>query len=47
MEWLMLIIAGFCEVGFTTCLGKMKEASGVSIYWWMGGFFGCLVANML
>ena len=36
MNWIILIIAGLCEVGFTFCLGKAKAAT-VFIYWeWMG-----------
>jgi hypothetical protein len=27
MNWILLIIAGFFEVGFATCLGKAKETS--------------------
>jgi quaternary ammonium compound-resistance protein SugE len=28
MNWLLLILGGFFEVGFATCLGKAKESSG-------------------
>ncbi len=47
MHWFILIIAGLCEVGFTTCLGKAKEASGALYWWWIGGFLFFLTASML
>ena len=25
MNWIILIVAGFCEVGFTYCLGRAKS----------------------
>ena len=46
MNWILLIIAGFFEVGFATCLGKAKEASGSTSAWWMTGFFVCLAISM-
>ena len=46
MNWILLIIAGFFEVGFATCLGKAKEASGTATAWWMTGFFVCLTISM-
>lgn len=46
MEWMLLIIAGFFEVGFATCLGKAKEASGSIALYWMIGFFVCLSISM-
>ncbi|RYD91910.1 MAG: multidrug efflux SMR transporter [Sphingobacteriales bacterium] len=47
MNWFILVIAGLCEVGFTTCLGKAKEAAG-NLYWsWMGGFLFFLVVSMV
>jgi quaternary ammonium compound-resistance protein SugE len=47
MEWLLLIIAGFFEVGFASCLGKAKETSGNESALWMTGFFICLAISML
>lgn len=38
MNWFILIIAGFFEVGFTFCLGKMKETIGMESYLWGFGF---------
>ena len=28
MNWIILIVAGLCECGFTFCLGKAKLATG-------------------
>jgi quaternary ammonium compound-resistance protein SugE len=37
MAWILLILGGLFEVGFTTCLGKVKETSGTeSIFWFFG-----------
>jgi quaternary ammonium compound-resistance protein SugE len=47
MNWIILIIAGFFEVGFATCLGKAKETSGTTAVWWIVGFFVCLSLSML
>ena len=46
MNWLILIIAGLFEVGFATCLGKAKEASGIEVYYWYAGFAICLIISM-
>ena len=46
MNWILLIIAGFFEVGFATCLGKAKETSGNVSLFWMLGFFVCLSISM-
>jgi quaternary ammonium compound-resistance protein SugE len=46
MNWILLIIAGFFEVGFATCLGKAKETSGATSTYWMIGFFVCLSISM-
>lgn len=46
MNWLLLVIAGLFEVGFATCLGKAREASGTASAWWMTGFFACLAISM-
>ena len=39
MPWLILIIAGFCEVGFTYCLGRAKDAAGAEWWAWVIAFF--------
>ncbi len=47
MNWIILIIAGLFEVGFTTCLGKAKAATGMDAFWWYGGFVVSLTLSML
>ena len=47
MNWIILIIAGLFEVGFTSCLGKAKETTGTTSYLWYAGFLISLVASML
>ncbi len=46
MNWILLIIAGLCEVGFAACLGKAKETTGQSSMMWMAGFFVFLAVSM-
>lgn len=46
MNWIILIIAGLFEVGFTTCLSKAKVTSGASSMIWLAGFFVCLSLSM-
>lgn len=46
MNWIILIIAGLFEVGFTLCLGKAKEATGNEMYMWYTGFLISLVISM-
>lgn len=38
MGWIILIIAGLCECGFTFCLGNAKEAQGIQYVTWIIGF---------
>lgn len=38
MNWLLLIIGGLFEVGFTFCMGKMKTAEGMPAILWGIGF---------
>jgi quaternary ammonium compound-resistance protein SugE len=47
MNWILLIIGGLFEVGFATCLGKMRETSGTASYMWLAGFLICLTISML
>lgn len=47
MNWILLIIAGFFEVAFATCLGKAKETSGNLMWVWYGGFLICLTISMI
>lgn len=46
MNWIFLILGGLFEVGFTTCLGKAKEAAGSATYIWYSGFVFCLFLSM-
>jgi quaternary ammonium compound-resistance protein SugE len=46
MNWILLVIAGCFEVGFTTCLGKAKETTGFASCIWAAGFFISLTASM-
>lgn len=46
MSWIILIIAGLFEVGFAFCLGKAKEATGINVYWWYGGFIVALTISI-
>jgi len=48
MSWIILIIAGLFEVAFTSCLGKIKTATGNAIYLWYAGFFiTCAISMFL
>lgn len=48
MNWIILIIAGFFEVGFATCLGKTKQTSGTeSALWWVGFFVSLSISMYL
>ena len=38
MHWIILIVAGLCEVGFTYCLGRAKAVSGLEWWGWIGAF---------
>lgn len=46
MNWLILILAGLFEVGFTTCLNKAKVTTGNAATFWMVGFFVSLTISM-
>lgn len=46
MNWIILIIAGFCEVGFTYCLGRAKSADGLVWWGWIAGFMLFTVLSM-
>jgi len=47
MNWIILIIAGLFEVGFASCLGKAKETTGTTSYFWYAGFVVCLTISMV
>ncbi len=46
MDWFLLIIAGFGEVGFTYCLGRAKDVSGLEWWAWIGGFVCFTILSM-
>lgn len=46
MNWIILIIAGLCEVAFAACLGKAKESTGVETTYWYIGFLIFLAISM-
>ena len=46
MNWILLIIAGLFEVCFAFCLGKAKETTGNTAYWWYAGFLIALIISM-
>lgn len=46
MNWILLILGGLFEIGFTSSLGKAKETTGSEMYMWYGAFAVCLVASM-
>lgn len=47
MNWVILVIAGFFETVFATCLGKAKETTGQEMYWWYAGFLVSLTISMI
>jgi quaternary ammonium compound-resistance protein SugE len=47
MNWILLAIAGLCEVAFASCLGKAREATGSAVYLWYLGFFITMSLSML
>lgn len=46
MNWIILILAGLFEVGFTFCLGKAKETTGNEMYLWYAGFLVAISVSM-
>lgn len=38
MNWVILIVAGLCEVGFTYCLGRAKGVAGSEWLTWIAAF---------
>jgi len=47
MNWILLVIAGLCEVAFASCLGKANATTGTEMYWWYTGFLVSLTISML
>lgn len=46
MNWILLLIAGLFEVAFTSCMGKMKESTGIGMYLWGSGFLISIIISM-
>lgn len=46
MNWILLIIAGLFEVAFASCLGKAKETTGTTSFYWYAAFLACLIVSM-
>ncbi|UIR55326.1 multidrug efflux SMR transporter [Sphingobacterium sp. SRCM116780] len=46
MNWILLILGGLFEIGFTSCLGKAKQSEGAEMYLWYLGFVISLFASM-
>ena len=46
MNWIILIVAGLCEVGFTYCLGRAKSIAGTEWWLWIAGFVVFSVVSM-
>ena len=38
MNWIVLVVAGLCEGGFTYCLGRAKGVVGSEWWTWIVGF---------
>lgn len=47
MNWIILFVAGLCEVGFTYCLGRAKSVVGLEWWAWIGGFLLFSVLSMV
>jgi quaternary ammonium compound-resistance protein SugE len=47
MAWILLVLAGIFEIGFTTCLARAKETSGTEYVLWLTGFFISVSLSML
>jgi quaternary ammonium compound-resistance protein SugE len=46
MAWIVLVVAGLFEIGFTTCLAKAKESTGTAYLLWITGFFISMFMSM-
>ena len=45
MNWIILIFAGLCEVGFAYCLGRSKAVSGYEWWTWIAAFAALYVLS--
>ena len=46
MHWIILLLASLFEIGFATCLGKLKTATGNQAMLWFTGFSVCLILSV-
>lgn len=46
MNLIILIVAGFCEVGFTYFLGRAKSVEGLAWWGWIAGFLVFTIISM-
>jgi len=46
LDWFLVIVAGLFEVGFASCLGQAKTATGNAVLGWYAGFTLCLIVSM-
>lgn len=46
MAWIFLILGGLFEVGFTSCLGKVKATTGIESVGWFLGFLVSVSLSM-
>lgn len=46
-DWIILIVAGLFETAFASCLGKARDASGITVYYWYSGFVISLIVSMV
>lgn len=47
MNWIILILAGLFEVGFTSSLVKAEQHTGTLMWLWYGAFMVSLTLSML
>lgn len=46
MNWIILVVAGLCETGFTYCLGRAKYVNGTEWWLWISGFLAFTALSM-
>ncbi len=46
MNWILLILSGCVELGFTFCLGKMGKSSGIEQILWCIGMFAAIALSV-
>ena len=47
MSWIILILAGLCEVAFAFCLGQAKTITGLPHWYWLGAFLAFYILSMV